>query len=348
MKKQILKAAFFGDTDSALEIRFLERSEREGMLARMFTAERRARIAEHCKIHPRVITRDNFARHLPDLETVDVVFSTWGMLPLTAEEIARMPNLKIIFYAAGSVQGFAAPYLAAGVRIVSAAAANAVPVAEFTLAQILLANKGYFRNLREYDRPETIHTAFRGDGNYNQTVALLGLGTIGRLTVERLKPFQIRILAFDPFLSDECAAELGVEKVELAEAFRRGMVVSNHLANKPATRGMLRKEHFEAMPPGAVFINTGRGATVDEPAMLDVMQARPDLTALLDVTDPEPPEKDSPLFSLPNVLVSSHIAGSINGEVQRLADHVIDEFLRWHAGQPLLSEVTADRLNTMA
>ena len=102
------------------------------------------------------------------------------------------------------------------------------------------------------------------------------------------------------------------------------------------------------MRPGAAFINTGRGATVVESDLAEVLAARPDLTALLDVTSPEPAPADSPWYALENVHLSSHIAGSGGKEVVRMADYCLEEFEAWKAGKPLRYQVTADMLATMA
>jgi phosphoglycerate dehydrogenase-like enzyme len=200
---------------------------------------------------------------------------------------------------------------------------------------ILLANKGYFRNEREFSNPEIRYKAFHGRGNFGNTVSLLGAGVIGRTVLNLLKPFNLKVCVFDPFLSAEDALALGVSKVELLEAFERGNVVSNHLANLPATVGLLRGEHLAALPQNATFINTGRGATVRENEMIEVLQQRSDLSALLDVTYPEPPREDSPLWTMPNVFLTSHIAGSIGDEVVRMADYIIEEFDAWEKGEPL-------------
>ena len=110
---------------------------------------------------------------------------------------------------------------------------------------------------------------------------------------------------------------------------------------------MLGGALFERMRAGATFINTGRGAQVVEDELIAVLEARPDLTALLDVTWPEPPAPDSKLWSLPNVVISPHIGGTIGDEVVRLADCAIDEFERWQAGEPLRYRVTREVLATM-
>jgi len=186
-------------------------------------------------------------------------------------------------------------------------------------------------------------------GNFECTVALLGAGMIGRAVIELLKPYALDIIVFDPFLADADAAALGVIKVDLEDAFRRGHVVSNHLANVPATRGMLHGELFASMQPSATFINTGRGATVDEGAMIDVLRRRPDLTAVLDVTAPEPPVDTSPLYALENVILTPHIAGATaSHEVWRLADYMIEEAIALRDGRPLRYEVTLEMLATMA
>ena len=328
------RAAFFCASDASIDY--------------VYAGGRREKVAQLCELHPALVTADNLDAELPRLGELEVIFSTWGMLPLTGEQLARMPNLKALFYAAGSVRKFARPFLEHGIVVVSGWGANAVPVAEFTLAQILLANKNYFQNTRACARPETRVDAPRGPGNYGETVSLLGAGMIGRAVIDLLKPFRLDVLVFDPFLPAGDAARLGVEQVDMDEAFRRGQVVSNHIANLPETERMIRGTHLESMREGAVFINTGRGATVAEDEMVQVLRRRPDLTALLDVTYPEPPTPDSPLYELPNVSISSHLAGSLNDEVVRMADYIVEEFLAWQEGRPLRYGVTFETLKRMA
>jgi phosphoglycerate dehydrogenase-like enzyme len=155
------------------------------------------------------------------------------------------------------------------------------------------------------------------------------------------------VLASDPYLTPQRAVELGVEKVALEDLFRRAYIVSNHIPDLPATKGVLDGALFASMRDGATFINSGRGAQVVEADLVRVLKQRPDLTALLDVTDPEPPGFTSELWTLPNAVLSPHIGGTIGDEVTRLADAIIDEFLAWDAGKPLRYQVTAEILETM-
>ena len=324
--------------------------ERQQSLDYVYARGRRERVGKIVDLYPEVINGENFNEHAEHLQDLEVIFSTWGMPRLETEELDRLPNLKAVFYGAGSVKGFAPPLLDRGIVLMSSWGANAVPVAEYTLAQILLACKGYFRNTRECGSPEMRlkGSPFRGRGIFGETVGLIGIGMIGSKVCELLRGVELRVIVHDPFLSDARAEELGVEKVSLEELFGQAYVISNHLPNIPATQKMLHGELFASMRPEATFINTGRGAQVVEEGLIAVLEQRPDLTALLDVTFPEPPEEGSKFYTLPNVQLSSHIAGSLNDEVVRMADYAIEEFLRWEKGEPLRYQVTEEMLETMA
>lgn len=246
------------------------------------------------------------------------------MLSLSEEQLDQLPNLKVIFYAAGSTDYFSAPYLGRGVKIVSAWQANAIPVAEFCLAHILLGCKGYFRNQREYTAPDrfvSLSQHHPAPGNYQECVALIGAGAISQALQRLLQPFYLDVLVV-PSRPER-------RTLTLEEAFSRAWVVSNHLPARPDNQGILNGELFYRMREGAVFINTGRGLQVNEPELIEVLLARPDLTAILDVTKPEPPVAGSLLYTLPNVQLTSHIAGSLNNETRRLVNYILDQFQQW-------------------
>jgi phosphoglycerate dehydrogenase-like enzyme len=316
-------------------------------LDRVYTARHRQKIEELTDCYPAIITNENFAEHAPYLKEIEVIFTTWGMPVLSPEEVECLSSLKAIFYAAGSVQSFARLYLEKGVLVFSAWVANAVPVAEFTLAQILLSNKGYFRNSRESRNRSDADRAFLGQGNYGESVALLGAGQVGQRVIKLLKPFNLKILVFDPFLPDDSVEFLGVTRVSLEEAFQEGYVISNHLANLPPTMKMLRGVHFDSMRKGATFINTGRAQTVHQVEMVEILEKRPDLTALLDVYH-YPEEAGERLHQLSNVHFSTHIAGSIADEQQRMGDWMLDEYINWSKRNSSRFQVNLEMLTTMA
>ena len=311
------------------------------MLDYVYGQTRVDQIRELCDLHPQRITSENLEQELPSLKDVEVIFSCWGMIPLTGAQLDQMPKLKVVFYASGSVQSFAQPLVERGIILCSSMSANAIPVAEFCLAEIILSCKGAYRNSASCrNGPWHSDDQPKGRGVYGETIALLGIGAVSRHLLKLLKPFNLRVIALHDYLSLEQSRALGIDElVDLETAFREAYVVSNHLPDKPATAGLMTEAHFRSMRPGATFINTGRGAQVNEAGLIKAMQTRPDLTALLDVQYPEPPVAGSPLYTQANIHLTSHIAGSLNDEVRRMPDYMIAEFKRWQAGDPLLYQV---------
>lgn len=327
-------------------------SNAKGELLRVYTAETLSKLQAVADLDLTPYDKQDVLDAPQAFRDVQYVFSTWGMPGFTEEEIKTyLPNLKCVFYAAGSVQHFARPFLNCGVKVFSAWAANGVPVAEYTVAQIVLANKGFFVNTKlasSAQRAAAIKQYQNYTGNYEVKIGIIGAGMIGKMVIERLKNYHMEIFVFDPFLPEETAQKIGVKKVTLDELFASCRVVSNHLANNAQTQGMLTGAHFEKMLPYATFINTGRGAQVVEREMLAVLKKRPDLTAVLDVTYPEPPEEGSDFYKLENVFLTSHIAGSMGNEVHRMSEYMLAEFEKHVAGQNTQYEVTMKMLETMA
>lgn len=312
----------------------------------------KARLKNSIEIDDRVYSRADVMASPEDFCDVEVIFSTWGMPSFTEEEIAEcFPSLRCVFYAAGTVQSFARPFLNRGIRIFSAWAANGVPVAEYTVAQIILANKGFFvqtRLMAEKRLDDARKRKASCIGNYGERIGLIGCGMIGSLVARMLQSYSLEVLVFDPFLSDERADELRVKKTSLDELFSSCRVVSNHLANNEKTKGMLKYCHFASMPPYATFINTGRGAQVVEDDLVRALSERDDLTAILDVTYPEPPALSHPFYTLENCFLTPHVAGSLGGEVVRMAEYMADEFEKYQSGDCCRYEVSIKMLETMA
>ena len=319
---------------------------------KVFSGETLEKIQELTQIEKVIYSKNDIMNNPSSFTDTEFIFSTWGMEKFTEEEIKEyLPNLKCIFYGAGTVQTFARPFLDCGVKIFSAWAANAVPVAEFTVAQIILSNKGYYLTNRMYktnDYTTARDIAASCGGNYGETVGIIGAGMIGKLVINMLKAFNLKVIVFDPFLPDEKALELGVEKCSLTELFERSFVVSNHLANNEQTKGMLSYDLFSRMRKNAVFINTGRGAQVVEDDLVRILSERPDLTALLDVTDPEPSPKEHPFHTLPNCFLTPHIAGSLGEEVARMGEYMLLELTAYLNDEPCKYEVNQKMLETMA
>lgn len=329
------KAALFYNYPSAIE-------------GDVFGQGRRERIAALTDLYPHVVHAGNFDEHAPHLADIEAIFATWGMMNFSSAQRAQLPKLKAVFYAAGNVKAFAPSLIDNGIILMSAWAINAIPPAEMCLSQILLSLRGYFRTVRQYSETKSFDAKkYWRPGVANETVGLIGLGYIGSLLRKKLADYPLKVSAHDPFLTKARAAELNVTPVSLEELFATSYIVSNHIPDLPHTRNVLDRKLFASLRDGATFINTGRGAQVVEADLIAVLKERSDLTALLDVTAPEPPPADSELWRLPNVVISPHIGGTTGHEVVRLADCAIEEFEAWHAGRPLRYQVTPEIFRSM-
>ena len=324
-------------------------NENPNIIDNVYSPATKARLSQILDFHDGVYT----SKELSKISDVECLFSTWGVPRLTEEQIKeQIPSLKVLFYGAGSVQDFARPFLNCGVKVISAWMANSVPVIEYTVAQIILANTGFYQANRRAVSPDGREDArlygLTFPGNYDTAVGLIGLGAIGAGVAEMLKAYKLDVYAYDPFASKEKCDALGVTPVSLEELFSTCQTISNHTANLPETVGMLNGKYFSLMKDNATFINTGRGAQVVEADLIAALREKPDRTAVLDVTLPEPPEADSPFYSMPNVYLTPHIAGSKGNECMRMGQYMLEEAERYINGDALKYSVTFKMLETMA
>lgn len=297
------------------------------------------------------ISKKNLSDNADFLQSCEIAFATWGMPCFTAEEIKKyMPNLKALFYSAGTVQYFARPFLENGIKIFSAYAANAIPVAEYTFAQISLAAKGYFQAAKCYRILPLRSLAFSNSspGNYNCKVGLVGLGAIGQMVAEKLRALDVSVYAYDPFVSAEKAQQLHVELISLEELFSTCDIISNHLANKKELENVYNYKLFRLMKKHSTFINTGRGAQVSEYELAASLLLHPSRTFVADVLKREFFPYINPLFWCPNVIITPHIAGSTGNEPQRMARFMLIELNNYLNNKTVKYEISLDQLETMA
>jgi phosphoglycerate dehydrogenase-like enzyme len=300
----------------------------------------------------RLFTDDSLARlravadvvdaELDALGDVEVLLTGWGCPPVDAAVLDAAPALRAIVHAAGSAKAHVtAACWARGIVVSTAAEANARPVAEYTLAMILLANKAA-------PRAERLYRARRGRvdalaelpavGNAGKAVGVVGASRIGRRVIELLRAFALEVLVHDPYRPDS---------VPLDELLAAADVVTLHAPALPSTRHLIDRRRLGLMRDGATLINTARGALVDHEALIAELRTGR-IQAVLDVTEPEPLPADSPLFELPNVVLTPHIAGALGTEVRRLGDAAIAEVARYAAGEPFAHPLTAAELDRVA
>jgi phosphoglycerate dehydrogenase-like enzyme len=282
------------------------------------------------------------------LQDVEVLVTGWGCPPLDAAVLDAAPRLRAVVHAAGSVRGHVTEACwERGIEVSSAAAANALPVAEYTIAMILLTGKHVLERAREYRATRARDHWLRDTGNFGRTVGVLSASLIGRRVIELLRPYDLRVLLHDPYVTDGEASALGAEAVGIQELFARSDVVSVHTPLLPETRGLVSRELIGAMRPDSVLINTARGAVVDQGALAEAALAGR-VRAVLDVTDPEILPPGHPLWTSDNVLITPHLAGSQGNEWRRLADLAVTEVGRWAAGVGFAYPVRRERLGRLA
>ena len=292
---------------------------------------------------------------LPDerIGKVEIVLGSWGCNVLDHALLARMPKLRFLAYAAGTVKHTVTPATwECGVVVSSAAAANAVPVAEFTFAAVVMIAKDVFR-VRDALRATRGRAAVTGVGPTGELgtrgmrVGLIGASTIGRLVIERLRTLDVTVAVADPFLEEDDAQRLGVMRMELDDLFAWSDIVSVHAPDLPSTRHLVDANCLSRMHDGAWLINTARGALVDTEALTrECVAGR--LNAFIDTPDPEPLPEESPLYELTNVVLTPHIAGSLGSELSRMGDLAVSEIRRFVANESLQHEVRADDLDVIA
>ncbi|MFE7117145.1 hydroxyacid dehydrogenase [Streptomyces sp. NPDC057654] len=311
--------------------------------------ELRARLARLTELHPEPLTGplDGPAARTV-LARTDLLVTGWGCPALTADVLAHAPRLQAVLHAAGSVKDLVGDALwDRGIVVSSAADANAGPVADFTLAAVVLAAKKALPTAAAYPAG---WPAFRDrQGADARTIGVIGASRVGRLVLARLRDSGRghRLLLHDPYVREDDAARLGAEPVGLDELCRASSIVTVHAPELPETVRMLDARRLALIPDGGTVVNTARGALVDTDALTrECVAGR--LDAFLDVTDPEPLPAGHPLLALPHVLVTPHIAGAQGSEARRLGAYAVEEAARHLRGEPLLGRVTAADLPRLA
>ena len=323
-----------------------------GVAPRLFDAPLLARLAEVADVDPALVAADLTApAAAAALARAEILLTGWGAPLLDARALAAAPRLRAVVHAAGTVRfHVTAACWERGVLVSSAAHANAQPVAEYTVAAILLAGKRVLRARDAYRAargPLDVHALLAGAGNHRRTVGVVGASRIGRRVIELLRPYDLDVLVYDPYLTDSDAADLGAEPTGLDELCGRSDVVTVHAPELPATRHLIDRARLAVMRDGATLINTSRGSLVDQDALVGELVAGR-LDAVLDVTEPEVLPPGSPLYDLPNVLLTPHIAGSLGVELHRLGAAAIDEVARYARGLPFAHPVTRAELGHSA
>ncbi|WP_375385126.1 hydroxyacid dehydrogenase [uncultured Microbacterium sp.] len=286
------------------------------------------------------------------LASVDILLTGWSAPALTDERLNRMPNLRAMFHCAGSVRYVVTDaFWERNIVASNAADANAIPVAEYTLAAIIFAGKKapFLAADARVFREDWGYAQRRGElSNRGRTIGIVGFSRVGRRVVSLVQQLDpVTCLVADPYADPAEVAAAGATLVSLAEMLPRVDVLSLHAPALPGTHHMIDAKELAALPDHATVINTARGSLINTQA-LEFECATGRISAILDVSDPEPLPASSVLYDLPGVMITPHIAGSMGSELHRMTDAALDELGRYVQGLELVAELSSENLRLSA
>ncbi|MEJ0073355.1 MAG: hydroxyacid dehydrogenase [Candidatus Saccharibacteria bacterium] len=317
-----------------------------GLEDTLFNDDARQALGEYCNVSSWTPTQE---QPYPDC---DILLASWGCPTFDRDFLEAMPSLKMVAYAAGTVKKIVSDeFWQRDIQITSAAAANAIAVAEYTVAAMVFMAKNVRHGSEQYiddnkDKFLALRDMPRGFNGLN--IGLVGASHVGREVIRLLKSYNVKIAVYDPYLTLEEASTLGVDKMELDDLMAWSDIVSVHAPKLPATEKLIGREQLSLMQDGSFFINTARGTIVDYEALAEITPLK-NIEVVIDVTDPdEPLVANSPLRQLPNVMITPHIAGSRGNEQQLMGTLAIEEIIRYVKGEPLKHQVLQAELSHIA
>lgn len=268
-----------------------------------------------------------YGSHLADCDALLVR----SAVKVNADVLAKAPKLRVVGRAGVGVDNVDLDAAtAAGVLVMNTPGGNAVSVAEHTLALMLSMARSVPQASTSTRAGKWEKKKFLGNELRGKTLGVIGLGSIGREVVKRAKPFEMAIVAHDPYVSSQSAADLGIELASLPELYRRSDFITLHVALTPETEHMLNASAFAQMKTGVRIVNCARGELIDVAALEEAVKTGQVGGAGLDVFENEPPG-ELPIFSQDSVLATPHIAGSTE-EAQEIVGIRIAEQLVEYLG----------------
>lgn len=302
-----------------------------------------------------VVVGEPGVRYTPDrlieaLAAVDGIIIT-SQHRMTRQVLEAAPRLKVIAKY-GSRPGQDNVDLAAaterGIVVSYTPGANADSVAEHTVALILSLLHRIGPTSEALRRGEWRDLSRLGQELWHKTVGLVGLGTVGLKVVEKLVGFDVTLLAYDPYASDETLQRAGARRVTLPELMAESDVITVHAILSPETENLIGEAELRLCRPGAFVVNTARGAIIDEAALARALREGWIAGAALDVFTQEPPAADNPLLALPNVLATPHFASCTVDAYRKEAEMAIQEVIRVLTGERPLHVANPDVLTRLS
>ncbi|TVY03967.1 hydroxyacid dehydrogenase [Paenibacillus cremeus] len=289
-------------------------------------------------------TKEELAAMVSEAE---VILTSWGSPSITEEALENAVKLRAVGHAAGTVKKLVPkPIFSKGIRVYSAAPRIALSVGEYCLGA-LLSMLRYLPTLNtSLHDGQWRELGLKGRELTGSTVGIVSASSTARAFIKLLAPFQVNVLLYDPFLSEEAAAQLNVKRATLEEVMSCP-IISVHVPNLPATERMISRELIERIPDGAIFINSSRAQCLDKEAFMEALESGR-FFAALDVFEQEPLPVDHPVRKLPNVLITPHVAGaSVQGHLA-LMQAVVEDIIRGLHDEKTSFEVSEKMWEIMA
>ncbi|MEM7729482.1 MAG: phosphoglycerate dehydrogenase [Pseudomonadota bacterium] len=258
-----------------------------------------------------------------------------------AEIIGQATNLKVIGRAGIGVDNIDIKAATdRGVVVMNTPFGNAITTAEHAIAMLFAAARQIPKASERTQNGEWPKSDYKGTELFNKTLGIVGCGNIGALVAERALGLKMKVIAFDPYLTEERAVELGVQKVELDELFQRADAITLHTPLVESTRNIVNRERLGMTKPGVILVNCARGGLVDEEALKDALEAGHVRAAALDVFAVEP-AKEHALFGTPGFVATPHLGASTNEAQENVAVQVAEQMADY-----LLTGAISNAINT--
>ncbi len=273
------------------------------------------------------------------LKGQDVLFTGWGQPLIKAEDTG---DVKMIIHTGGTVGGIVdLGVFDTDVKVLSGNQYYAESVAEGVIAYMLYALRKMEKYPYEFKAEHKWDWNPRAEGLLDQTIGIISLGAISKRVIGLLKPYRAKIKVYSTRPNEQLSKEMGFTYASLDEIFKTCKVVSVHTAKTPETFHMINDHHFKLLQDGAIFMNTSRGPVIDEEALIENLKENR-FRAVLDVYDKEPLPDDSPLYTLPNVIIFPHMAGPTYDRRAILTDFLINDMENFFTGKPIENEITKE------
>jgi len=283
------------------------------------------------------LSKDELIKIIPEYDGLAVRSSTRP----DAEIIAAAKNLKVIGRAGIGVDNIDIKSATdRGVVVMNTPFGNAITTAEHAIAMLFSAARQVPSASSRTQNGEWPKSDFKGVELYNKTLGVIGCGNIGSLVIERAQGLKMKVIGYDPYLTEERALNLGIEKVELDDLFTRADAITLHTPLVEATKNIVSKKRIGQMKKGAIIVNCARGGLVDEEALKDALEAGHIRAAALDVFAVEP-AKTNPLFGTKNFIATPHLGASTLEAQENVAVQVAEQMADY-----LLTGAVTNSLNT--